>query len=176
MPKLTVTYSTASNRRSFVKTTMALTGVLISGCAHIAPAKRPKILFVCQAGTAKSAIAREIFKARAKERGIAVDVFSRGLKIEDHLSDALKQELIAEGIDTHAQPALTLAPADWAAADIVVNFNALPAAVVHKDIRDWSDVPSVNDDYSHARAVLDERIDALLSEISRKTKKQLGKN
>jgi protein-tyrosine-phosphatase len=154
------------SRRAFVTATLCFSGIMATGCLAKPQATRPKILFVCQAGTAKSAIAREIFKQRAKERGINVDVFSRGIVVEDHISPELRQKLIADGINTNAEAATPLKPADWVAADILVNFNPLPASVKHKDVRDWSDVPSVNDDYENARALMNERIDALLSEIA----------
>ena len=154
------------SRRGFVKSSLLAAALTASGCAVQPPAQPPKILFVCQAGTAKSAIAREMFKQRAKERGIAVDAFSRGIVVEDHLSSELKQALRADGIDTKAEPALVLTPADWAAADILVKFNPLPASIAHEDVRDWTDVPSVNDDYANARVTLDKRIDALLTEVA----------
>jgi hypothetical protein len=128
--------------------------------------RRPlRILFVCQFGTAKSAIAREIFKRKARERGMAIDVFSRGITLADHVSPPLRQRLDAEGIDTNAQPATVLAPQDWRRADMVIAFNPLPTGVKRSDIRDWSDVPSLNDDYVNARAILDKRLDALLDEL-----------
>jgi protein-tyrosine-phosphatase len=161
---------TPVGRRGFVVVTLLLIGTAMSGCAVQPAVKPPKILFVCQAGTAKSAIAREIFKQRAKERGIRVDVFSRGLVVADHVSPELKRNLQADGIHTSAEPALPLQRSDWASADILVNFNPLPASVKHKDVRDWSDVPSVNDDYENARAVMNKRIDALLNEIAGKRK------
>jgi protein-tyrosine-phosphatase len=154
------------SRRRWMIASLLLAGLATSGCLTRPTPKPAKILFVCQAGTAKSAIAREIFKQRAKERGIDVDVFSRGIVVEDHVSPLLKANLRADGIDTTAERATPLAPADWAEADILVNFNPLPASVNHKDIRDWTDVPSVNDDYANARAIMNKRIEALLNEIA----------
>ncbi len=150
------------HRRGFMITSV----LLITGCVTPSAIRSPKILFLCQAGTAKSPIAREILRRRAKERGIAVDVYSRGILLADHVSPQLKDRLLADGIDTTAEQATQLKPADLAAADIVVNFNLLPDSVKHSDVRDWTDVPSVNDDYANARAVMDKRIDALLTEIS----------
>lgn len=159
-------------RRDFVASVVLAVALTAAGCAVQPVVKPPKILFVCQAGTAKSAIAREIFKKRAQERGIAVDVFSRGLVIEDHLSPALKENLRSNKIDTNAEPALALQPRDWAAADILVRFNPLPASVQHKDVRDWTDVPSVNDDYANAKRIMDKRIDELLNELAEKADKR----
>ena len=125
----------------------------------------PKILFVCKAGTAKSAIAREMFRKRARERGVDIDVFSRGIVVEDHISPDLRRKLLADGINSTAEPASALRATDVKAADIVVRFNPLPSEVRHSDIRDWSDLPSVNDDYANAHRILETRIDALLDEI-----------
>jgi Low molecular weight phosphotyrosine protein phosphatase len=153
-------------RRSVITAALCFSGIAATGCFANARAKRPAILFVCQAGTAKSAIAREIFKKRAKERGIDTKVFSRGLLIEDHISPELRQKLLADGIDTTAESARTLIPSDWAAADIMVIFNPLPTSINHADVRNWSDVPSVNGDYVNALALIVQRIDLLLTEIA----------
>jgi Low molecular weight phosphotyrosine protein phosphatase len=153
-------------RREFTIASLLVMALTVTNCSSV-PAKqdKPKILFVCQAGTAKSAIARELFRKRARERGIAVDVFSRGIILEDHISPDLRRKLVADGIDSAAEPAKVLGAADLKVADILVRFNPLPAGAVHPDIRDWSDLPSVNDDYANARNILDARIDKLLDEI-----------
>ena len=170
MTELTDYHQAQLNRRRLLISLSLLVGGLCSSCVSLPATSPPKILFVCQAGTAKSAIAREIFRQRAEERGIAVEVISRGIVVEDHVSPKLKQQLRADGIDTTTKRAMTLQPTDWATANILVNFNPLPSAVVHEDVRDWSDLPSVNDNYPNARAILDKRIDALLTEIANKKK------
>ncbi len=137
-----------------------------SACTHTGASRTPIVLFVCQAGTAKSAISREIFRRRASERKIAVTAFSRGLVIEDHVSPALKQQLAADGIDPSADPYQVLTAQDWQRADILIWFNPLPPAVNHPAMRDWSDLPSFNDSFAIARPILDRRIDALLDELS----------
>jgi protein-tyrosine-phosphatase len=166
MPKSTIAGEQLQDRRGFVIMSLFLGGIMATGSLAKSPENRMTVLFVCQAGTAKSAIAREMFKKRAAERGISAEVFSRGIVIADHVSPELRQKLLADGIDSTAEPAMPLSPSDWALADILLNFNPLPASVEHKDARDWSDVPSVNDDYVNARALMSKRIDALLSEIA----------
>lgn len=146
---------------------LIIAGLMVSANAVAKPRMRPiqRVLFVCQFGTAKSAIAREIFRRRARERGLAVTAFSRGITVEDHITPPLRQRLTADGIDPAADTARVLSPRDWRHADIVVIFNALPPEIKPADLRDWTDTPSVTDDYAKARAVLDSRIDALLDEI-----------
>jgi arsenate reductase (thioredoxin) len=125
-----------------------------------------KILFVCQYGTAKSVIAREFFRKRAKHRGIDVQAISRGLTIEDHITAKLRKNLAADHIDPNIEPIRSMAQEDWQSADIVIAFNPLPTSVTHGDVRDWTDLPSVNDKYKKARSIMKRRIDRLLDEIS----------
>lgn len=111
----------------------------------------PSVLFVCQAGTAKSAIARELLRRRAKERGIAVTVLSRGLSIENHVSASLKKRLDLEAIDTRRDGFKVLSASDLQNADIVVSFTTLPPSYGFSPAKDWSAVPSINDAYVLAR-------------------------
>ena len=125
----------------------------------------PSVLFVCQAGTAKSAIARELLRRRARERGIAVTVFSRGLAIENHVSASLKKRLDADAIDTRRDGFRLLSASDLRNADIVVSFTPLPPSYRFSRAKDWSAVPSVNDAYVLARAEMDRRIEQLLDNV-----------
>lgn len=163
MPGATV-FPRSLSRRNLLLGSLAL--AVTAGCATARRVPAPTVLFVCEAGTVKSAIARELFRRRARERRIAVTAFSRGLKIEDHLSPALRQKLLAEGIDTGADAPQVLQPQDWRRADIVVAFNPLPPAIPPGKIRDWTDLPSMNDEYDRTRAMLGQRLEALLDEIA----------
>jgi protein-tyrosine-phosphatase len=128
----------------------------------LAGTARPRILFVCEAGTVKSPMARELFGRRARDRGIAVDAFSRGLHLADHVSAGLRQRLLVDRIDTMAEAPQTLTAADWQSALLVVAFNPLPASVDHGDVIDWTDLGSMNDDYDHSLADLNGRIERLI--------------
>jgi len=126
----------------------------------------PHILFICKPGTVKSAVAREIFRRRAAERGVSVIAFSRGITPEEHVSPALRQQLIADGIDSTRDGLQKLEQKDLEAADIVVVFDPLPRTLVAPRALDWSALPSMNDTYPLARTDLDRRIDALLDAIA----------
>jgi protein-tyrosine-phosphatase len=158
----------ALGRRDLLSACIVLAAGLAVPCAGARSHKRPKILFICQYGTAKSAIAREVFRQHARLRGIDARAFSRGLTLEDHISPELRIKLQADQIDPMADLPQTLSRRDWIKADIMVAFNPLPAAIRHPDLRDWSDLPSVNENYSEARRVLDKRIDSLLDEIQKR--------
>lgn len=136
--------------------------------AKLPKGKPVRILFVCKYGTTKSAIAREVFRRRAQSRGISAVAFSRGLMLEDHISPPLRERLNAAGIDPAKDKPRVLSSKDWKKADIVVVFDPLPADVTPKDVRDWVDMPSFNQEYDKAQASLDGRIDSLLDEISKR--------
>lgn len=137
-----------------------------SACTHVETTRAPLVLFVCEFGTVKSAVSREVFRRRAAERKIAAEAFSRGLTVEDHSSPVLQRMLAADGIDPKSDPAAPLTAADWQRADILVWFNPLPPQVRHPDMRDWSDLPSFNDRYTIARPLLERRINMLLDELA----------
>lgn len=143
---------------------LALATLLFGRAA--APRRKPAlVLFVCQGGTVKSPIAREHMRRLAAARGIAVDAQSRGITPEDHMTPTLAAALKADGIDIGREPVLALTEADLKAADVIVVFNPLPAALGRWSVRDWSDMPSMNENYAAARAALLPRLEALLSEI-----------
>ena len=153
------------SRRSALLSGLAL--VVVAQPAMSRTRKVPRVLFICQYGTAKSAIARELFRRRARQRGVAVTAFSRGLTLADHISPPLHQTLSADGIDPATDRATVLARRDWQHADLVVAFNPLPKDVRPANLRDWTDLGSLNDDYAHARPDLDRRIEALLDSIAK---------
>jgi len=153
------------SRRRLIVASLAVSA---SAIAKTSPHKVERVLFICQFGTAKSAIAREVFRRRALERGITTTAFSRGITLADHISPPLRKILSAEGIDPGADAAQVLSPADLQHADIVVAFTPLPAAAKLADLRDWSDMLSFNDDYSNARPMLNKRIDDLLDSIAKR--------
>ncbi|WP_331083973.1 hypothetical protein [Phenylobacterium sp.] len=132
--------------------------------SRAAPCRPPVVLFVCPAGTVKSAIARETLKRRASAEGLRLDVRSRGLTPEDHVSPTLATRLRADGIDPAAEPPRALAPADVAAADLVVAFDDAAAAPALKSARTWR-TPSWNTDYDAAKADLAARMDGLFAEL-----------
>lgn len=141
-------------------------GVVASGAAATAGAPlAPRVLFICQYGTAKSAIAREVFRQRAQARGIPVFAYSRGITPAEHISPTLRTRLLADGIDPAREPVQTLAQADIKSADIVVTFNPVPKTLRARRTLDWSSLPSMNDAYPRARADLLVRVDALLDRI-----------
>lgn len=151
------------SRRAMALGLMAAPTIALAKSPACGPA--PQVLFVCEAGTVNSAIARELFRARAAEAGLEVRVTSRGLHPEDHLTPAVAAQLRAGGVDPAREPAKALAETDVAAASIVIAFNAAAADPRLRSARRWG-VPSWGADYATAKAAMDSQIDKLVAELN----------
>lgn len=129
------------------------------------PQSRPqRILFVCPAGTVKSAIAREILKSRAQELGLVIEVRSRGVVPEDHVSTGLAARLKADEIDVAAQPLTALSADDIAWADRVIGFDSALQAPGMAHAEAW-EIPSWNEAYDQAKAALIPHIEVLINSL-----------
>ncbi len=125
----------------------------------------PRVLFVCQAGTVKSAVARELMRKRARERGIGVTVWSRGIVPVDHMTAPIRQRLIGEfGIDPENERAKTLRQRDLDRADITVLLDTLPANLHKSGAIDWTDQPSLLNAFDASMAYLEAHVAGLLNE------------
>lgn len=144
-----------------------LAALIAAPAAARQPPKAPTILFVCQYGTVKSPIARELLRRRAAERGIPVNVSARGITPERHLPVDLSKRLAAEGINPASEPLKRLRQHDVAAAEVLIAFDPIPSGFKPRRLIDWSDTPSMIGDYARARSELDARIDRLLDGLSK---------
>jgi protein-tyrosine-phosphatase len=155
---------------NFVDRRSVLGAVIVTAFAHSSSiaiaAKRPKrVLFICQFGSVKSPIARELFRRRAKERGIAVIAWSRGITPEAHIAPALLDKLKVDGIDPEGDGLHRLARRELRQADKVVLFDPLPGKWQAKDAHDWIDTGSFNTSYETEKPKLMKRIDQLIDEL-----------
>ena len=144
---------------------VALGLVLVAGRAEAkTPCAPPVVLFVCPAGTVKSAIARETLRKRAAAAGVPVQAQSRGIHPEDHVSPGLAANLKADGIDPASEPARAFVDTDAATADVLIAFDEAAKVPALSQARVW-DIPSWNSDYPAAKAALASRVDDLLAEL-----------
>jgi protein-tyrosine-phosphatase len=155
---------------NFVDRRSVLGAVIATVFAHSSTiaiaAKRPKrVLFICQFGSVKSPIARELFRRRAKERGIAVIAWSRGITPEAHMTPILLGMLKVDGIDPEVDGLHKLARGELRQADIAVLFDPVPGKLQNKSVRDWIDTGSFNTSYETEKPKLMKRIDQLLDEL-----------
>ena len=132
-------------------------------------AKAPTVPFICQFGSVKSPVTRELFRQRAKERGIAVTAFSRGITPEVHVAPMLRTALDAEGVNPERDGLHKLSRGSLRRATITVLFDRLPGDWTANRTQDWTDTGSLNQAYAAEKPRLLSRIDALLDTIALKS-------
>ena len=137
----------------------------------VAIAKAPTVLFVCQFGSVKSPVSRELFRRRAIERGIAVTAFSRGITPEAHVAPKLRAQLQAEGINPESDGLNALTRRDLQRASITVIFDSLPPGWIGRRVQDWTETGSLNESYEAEKPRLVARIDALLDTIEKQSRR-----
>lgn len=169
MTSLAIHFGSPIARRSFL---LGL-GLVAAGCTTT-PAtgcsRTPaKVLFICQAGTVKSPVARELFRRRAAQRGLRVEVIARGIAPEEHMSPRLLAAANADGIDPKAEPVQALTLDDMRAADVVIYFDRPPSISTVPAALDWTDVPSMNEDYPGTRAIILARSDDVMERLAART-------
>lgn len=148
-------------RRSAI---LSAAAVLVA--ARLPGGRAPRVLFVCQKGTVKSPIARELMRRQARTRAFAIKAQSRGITPLEGASAEVSAALIQDGIDVRRDRLRALTKADCEWADVVVFFDPLPFEVTGKDLRDWRDTPSVNQHYAQALGAMRQRIAALVEELA----------
>jgi protein-tyrosine-phosphatase len=122
------------------------------------------VLFVCPAGSVKSAIAREEFKKAARAQGMSVIAQSRGIHPENHISPMLASRLKQDGIDPLNQPLTAFKSTDVTKADVVIAFDEAGDAPGLEHARKWQ-VASWNSQYDEAKSDTQEHVNALLLEL-----------
>lgn len=152
------------SRRSFVQVVFA-TAVISGATISRGSARQKTVLFICNFGSVKSAITRELFRRRALERGVQVTAISRGIALQSHLSPQLRATLAADGIDPERDGQHQLRKADLRRADMTVILDPLPKGENARHIHDWTDIQSFNQFYGTEKPRVLERINQLLDEI-----------
>ena len=156
-------------RRTFVAGLL----LLVASPAFAMARRPPRVLFICRFATAKSATARELLRKLAKQRGLALDVRSRGITPADHMPPQIRQRLIAEfGVDPASEPPHKLTQRDLDRADMVVLFDQLPPALHKTATLDWTEQPSLIEQFDPSMAWLQQHCEALLEQLAKSARSQ----
>jgi hypothetical protein len=130
-----------------------------------APARPPRVLFVCLHGAAKSVVAAAHLRRLAAARGLAVDAVSAGTEPDPALTPAAVAGLAGEGLDARPARPRPVTLHDLATASRVVTFGcAVDAGAVPGER--WDDVPAVSDGYGPARDRIVARVERLVGELA----------
>ena len=161
----TGSFRTVQTRRTVKAAMMLAPLAALPGLAQARP-RAPRVLFICQFGSVKSTISRELFRRRAAERGIAATAFSRGIHPEAHLDPHLRDRLATQGIDPARDGQHQLSRSDLHRADYTVLLDPLPPGWHGRVTRDWTDLGAFNQSYDTEEPRVKARIDQLLDEIA----------
>jgi hypothetical protein len=133
--------------------------------AGVAPA-RPRVLFVCLHGAAKSVIAAAHFRRQAAARGLAMEAVAAGVEPDAALAPAAVKGLAGESLSpTPARPRpVTLY--DLGSAARVVSFGCDVTPRNGQSVDRWDDVPAVSEGYAPARDRIVGRVERLVAELA----------
>jgi protein-tyrosine-phosphatase len=148
---------------------IALIPALTSAQAPSKQPPAPKIVFVCEHGSAKSVIAAAHFRRLAQERGLNAEVISRGVALDAEIPAGVRNGLRGDGIDVGPMKPAAVTSADLKGATRIISFgpNLAPLADGKVAIEDWSATPSVSEDYQAARTYIVKRLQKLLDDLAK---------
>jgi protein-tyrosine-phosphatase len=134
------------------------------------PSTRPKVVFVCEHGSAKSMIAATEFSRMTKQNGLDVTVISRGTNPDAELPKGVRDGLTSDGHDVSMLKPTKVSEADLKNATKIVSFgpDLTPWLPKGAAVADWSATPSVSENYSVARDYIRRQLEALLKDFKNK--------
>jgi protein-tyrosine-phosphatase len=135
-------------------------------CRTQAPAAaRPRVLFVCLHGAAKSVIGAAHFRRLAAARGLAMDAVAAGTEPDAELAPGAVKGLAGEGLPTSPSRPRPVTLYDLDSATRIVSFNCDVAQPKGRPVDKW-DVPAVSDGYGAARDQIVANVERLVSELA----------
>jgi arsenate reductase (thioredoxin) len=159
-----------SRRRTFIALLTALAASLpTSAQTKRAEVTAPRtVVFVCEHGAAKSVIAAAHFNELAKKRGLPHRAIARGTHPDAEFPAKILTALRTEGLSASEGKPELLGNGDVQRASQVVALGCkLPEKV---RATNWSDIPSVSEDYAGASRYIRSRVERLVNELSDKSK------
>ncbi len=128
---------------------------------------KPKVVFVCEHGAAKSVLAAAEFERMAKDRGLDFQVLARGTNIDPELSPSVVKGLNADGLTPAVSKPVKVDAKDLAGAVKVVTFGPDLSGLLPKGSQalDWSATPSTGQDYKSARDYIRNELGKMLSQL-----------
>lgn len=158
------------------RTSLAFLGACAVSLYGQQPAEKqaaPKIVFVCEHGSAKSIMAAAEFARLAKARGLDFLIVSRGTNPDSEIAPGVKQGLKTDGMDLGSMKPVMVSSSDLEAATRVITFGPnltewLPkTSPIPSKVLDWSATPSPSKDYTVARDYIRRQLAALLDDLGR---------
>ena len=128
-------------------------------------AKRPRVLFVCLHGAAKSVVGAAHFRKLAAAKGLQIDAAAAGTEPDPELAPKAVKGLAGDGLAAAPARPRPVTLYDLASASRVVSFGCDLTARSGVAIDQW-DVPAIADGYDAARDRIVERVERLVTELT----------
>jgi protein-tyrosine-phosphatase len=129
-----------------------------------APAK-PRVLFVCLHGAAKSVVGAAHFRRLAAARGLQMDAVAAGTEPDPALAPGAVKGLAGDGLAAAPARPRPVTLYDVETASRVVSFGC-DVTPKHGITVDQWDVPAVSDGYEAARDRIVEKVERLVAELA----------
>lgn len=139
---------------------------LYSYCRIGAPTpKRPRVLFVCLHGAAKSVVGAAHFRKQAAARGLGIDVGAAGTEPDAELTPRAVKGLAGDGLTAAPGRPRPVTLYDLDTATRVVSFGCVVTPKAGVRIDQW-DVPAISEGYEAARDRIVEKVERLVAELA----------
>jgi protein-tyrosine-phosphatase len=139
---------------------------LYTYCRTQAPAAtKPRVLFVCLHGAAKSVVGAAHFRRLAAARGLDIDAAAAGTEPDADLGPAAVKGLAAEGLRAAPARPRPVTLYDLTSATRVVSFGCDVAPAKGQRVDQW-EVPNVSEGYGAARDRIVENVERLVAEMA----------
>lgn len=128
----------------------------------------PTVLFVCEHGAAKSAIAAAYFDKLARDKNLNYNATFRGVNPDPALNPVAEEGLKQDGIDISGwKPAIIIKKDVDAAARVITFGCALPVGTrAVLKATDWNDIPSPSQNYELTREEIKKRVQKLVDDLA----------
>jgi len=130
---------------------------------------KQSILFVCEHGAARSAIAAAYFNKIAKEKGVNYEAHFKGTDPQDSLTVATRRGLVRDGFNIAKMKPTLISESDINQSAQVIVFDCkLPTNINPKNLILWDGIPPISDSYDIARDQIEVKVRALVNQLIKK--------
>lgn len=129
---------------------------------------RSVILFICEHGAAKSAIATAYFNKLSKEKALNYKAIFRGINPDTSLSSGAKKGLLLDGFDIKDWKPQLITQHDINNAVEIITLGCDSSITLEKHVHAWNGIPPVSKDYQEARNQIVDKVTIFIKELEQR--------
>ena len=128
------------------------------------------ILFVCEHGAGRSAIAASYFNKRAEKLGLEYHAIFRGVEPQEALGESTKNGLIKDSVDVTNLIPIKISRKDAEDAYKLITLDCSLPETFNKVDMQWSGIP-MNGNYEISKSEIALKVDSLITKIPKNKRK-----